>query len=147
MKNFAFIVVAALALSGCSIRTAANDEQKKHEFVLDSLSAGKEKIFNQTMKWIAENFRSAKQVIDYQDKQAGTIIAKGAVNVDQITVFFTLIIDIKENKMRLNYKDLEYRLAGELTSLRSAEYHEKSHRVFEETNQALRSYIVKREDF
>ena len=73
-------------------------------------------IYDKTLQWMAENFKSSKAVIEYQDKQAGTIIGHGSSSIfcsgmecliySEVPFSFTLRVDIKDGKTRTTYKDI-----------------------------------------
>jgi hypothetical protein len=112
MRYFAFALL--LTLSSCMNIRMATKEQMTHQHIAQPAASSREVVFERAMKWIALNFKSAKQVIDYSDKASGSIIAKGiiprvdygaSVNGD---LHFTLSIDIKEDgKMRFSYGGVE----------------------------------------
>jgi hypothetical protein len=76
----------------------------------------KDKIYRQTKIWIAENFRSAKAVTEYDDKEQGTIIGNGNIKypcagLDCVakhdwSVHFTMRVDTKDEKFRLTFSNL-----------------------------------------
>jgi hypothetical protein len=97
----------------------ATPEQTQHEFVKEYTDISKDLIFERAIKWIAQNFKSAKQVIDYQDKSAGTLIAKGIIPDVKyepsigpefgrvVKMSFTLTLDIKDGKARFDYTNVK----------------------------------------
>ncbi|MFW1954318.1 DUF4468 domain-containing protein [Acinetobacter guillouiae] len=82
----------------------------------------KDQIFEDSRVWIAKNFNSANDVIQYADKSSGQIIAKGITGLtclpemgklqcmgySSIRFAFTLIIDVKDNKARLKVENVHY---------------------------------------
>lgn len=127
MKNLYIVLITTTILFGCSTgqhefkpsnrntrpdtssfskyNIKATTEEMTHEYVIDYPGITKDEIFERAIKWIALNFKSAKQVIDYQDKSAGSIIAKGilpevSLEGRYVDISFTLSIDVKENKAR-----------------------------------------------
>jgi hypothetical protein len=103
-------------LVGCAGMQPMTDADRTFERVVEAPGYSKEQIFNGTKIWIAENFRSAKAVIEYENKDAGTIIGNGiipypcsglecAVKPDW-KVPFTMRVDIKDQKFRLTFSNL-----------------------------------------
>ena len=58
-----------------------------------------EKLFDKTMEWIAINYKSAQDVIQYSDKESGKIICKGNFSVNLFMkdgwISHTLSLEIK----------------------------------------------------
>ncbi len=68
---------------------------------------GAEQNYNRVKNYIAINYRSANDVIQFDIKEQ--IIAKGIFTVSHTMVthyiHHTLVIDIKDNKIRITYRD------------------------------------------
>ena len=95
-------------LTGCISMRDATVEQMKHEYVNEFPNMSKTDIYNKCIRWIGINLKSSKNVIDVNDKESGTIIAKAYTNIDfrmnySAFVSFSLMIDIKENKARFRF--------------------------------------------
>lgn len=102
-------------IHGCVSQQLATKEEMTHEFILEYPSLSKDILFDRTLKWIANNFRSAKQVIEYQDKESGAIIGNGVVNITAdgsiigpFPVGFTMNIDLKDGKARYRFLNLNH---------------------------------------
>jgi hypothetical protein len=89
--------------------------------VYEAPNLSKDWIFDKTKIWIAENFRSAKAVVEYEDKSSGVIIGNGqtpfsclASGFDPIcssregrwTTNFTMRVDMKDNKFKVTFSNL-----------------------------------------
>lgn len=116
--------ISILALHGCvSMPTAEEIQQnayKGESQVVDFSNIDKSKIFDASKIWIAKRFTSANNVIQYSDKEKGTIIGKGNFSLKcpdgvgglecmaytSTRAEFTLTIDIKDNKARLTFSDV-----------------------------------------
>ena len=112
MKSFSFCVAVIVSLTamGCMAGLPlASEGQMKYEYVemFDGLT--KEQIFDNALRWIAQNFNSSKAVVDFQDKINGTIVAKGGLpgafssGLYSGTINFTLTLDAKDGKARFRY--------------------------------------------
>lgn len=74
----------------------------------------KAQIYARAQQWIAENFRSSKQVIDLKDADAGFIVGNGAVDIHggvaifktTTTYTFKIRLDIKDEKFRATFTNI-----------------------------------------
>lgn len=84
--------------------------------LIDSTSATKQELYIIAKSWIANSFKSAKDVIQLDDKESGRIILKGIFNLPVKGVWttlydyihFTATIDIKEGKYRILFTDMSH---------------------------------------
>jgi hypothetical protein len=119
MKNI-MLAMLAVMLSACAtsgmVASQATQEQLNPTKVYDVPGAKKELIYDQSMRYIAENFRSSKAVLEYQDKSTGTIIGNGVipypcdgfdcVGKGQWRVRFTMKLEAKDDKFRASFSNL-----------------------------------------
>lgn len=114
MKTLSFLIVALL-LTGCAIPTYQPAKETSIENIIDVPGLGKDQIYNASKIWIAENFRSAKAVIEVDDKAAGLIIGNGQAAYActgslmctvGYSIRFTMRIDIKDQKFKATYSNL-----------------------------------------
>lgn len=114
--GIAAAVVAAL-ISGAATAADLTEEQRTIMQVFEAPAADKAAVFRAGRQWIAENFRSAKAVIEYESADDGTIIGKGfipypcasgweCVAKPDWTVPFTLRFEAKDHRFRLTFSDL-----------------------------------------
>lgn len=114
--GIAAAVVAAL-ISGAATAADLTEEQRTIVQVFEAPAADKAAVFRAGRQWIAENFRSAKAVIEYESADDGTIIGKGfipypcasgweCVAKPDWTVPFTLRFEAKDHRFRLTFSDL-----------------------------------------
>jgi hypothetical protein len=84
--------------------------------ILEFDNKTKSELFTKCNEWIALQYRSANDVIQFIDKDNGKIIAKGiiriVVNGFEGNVRHTLIIDTKDNKVRATYTNFIYYAKG-----------------------------------
>lgn len=113
MKKIAFASVVALA--ALSVNAA---EVKPIENVYDLSTLTKQQIYTGARTWFAENFVSAQDVIQMDDKEAGTIVGNGMVDYKckgfgdcllypSAFIKFTIRIDTKDAKMRTSYSNVD----------------------------------------
>jgi hypothetical protein len=84
--------------------------------IFDAPGYSKNQIFDGAKIWISENFRSAKAVLEYENKDTGTIIGNGiipypcqgwsCIGTGDWKVSFTMRVDIKDQKFRLTFTNL-----------------------------------------
>jgi len=70
----------------------------------------KDELFLLSLDWISKTFRSAKAVVDFQDKEAGKIIGKASIpvtyNFGMVNdTFFNYTIEVKDNKARITIEN------------------------------------------
>ena len=116
-----FLTTAVLAfvgvfVSGCAGLEEAPESERTFERIMEAPGASKDRIFESTKIWIAQNFRSAKAVLEYENKPEGRIIGNGAIDYPcagmeclgkgSWKVQFTMQVDIKEQKFKLTFSNL-----------------------------------------
>lgn len=123
MKRFAFFALIAI-LSGCApgAMTPVQEADKTVSQVYEVPGFTKDQIFTATKVWIAETFRSAKAVTEYENQQEGTLIGNGVINypcsgMDCLAksdwrVPFTMRVDTKDGKFRLTFTNIRLAWSG-----------------------------------
>jgi hypothetical protein len=109
--------ILILTLAGCAGMQPLTDVDRTIVRVVEAPGYSKDQIFEGTKIWIAENFKSAKAVLEYENKDAGTIIGNGIIHYptkgfNSITkgswkVPFTMRVDIKDQKFCLTFSNLQ----------------------------------------
>jgi len=122
MKTSMVLVLSVLSTclftSGCINNPvpAAPSESADFDYVVNLEGFKKEAIYEGVQQWIAENFRSAKHVIEYENKEQGVIIGNGVLSgiildsgMVQLpeTASFTMKVEVRDNKMRLSFSKLQ----------------------------------------
>jgi len=115
MRKVVVCLLMTLAF-GCAGMQPVKEADRSFEKIVEAPGHSKEQIFYGTKIWIAENFKSAKAVLEYENKEAGTIIGNGVISypcsgIDCIAkadwkVPFTMRVDIKDQKYRLTFSNL-----------------------------------------
>lgn len=94
------------------------EEERTIIQVFDVEGASKEAIFQASKMWIAENFKSAKSVIEYEDADSGTIIGNSSitypctggwtcrVRAESWRVTFTMKLEAKDGRFRLSFTNV-----------------------------------------
>ena len=115
-----FVISILMVLSGCVGGLAGLEEapesERTFEKIVEVPGASKDRIFESTKVWIAQNFRSAKAVLEYENKVEGRIIGNGAIDYPcsgmeclgkgNWKVIFTMQVDIKEQKFKQTFTNL-----------------------------------------
>lgn len=106
MKKYIFILVMCLASTLCrgvEIKETSTIFPEYQGIVNSNISASD--LYTKAKLWIAENFRSANDVIQLDSPETGTIICKGIYVYDQgklseMRVHMTLKVEAKDNRFR-----------------------------------------------
>ena len=71
-----------------------------------------DELYRLSMEWMAKTFRSAQDVIQYQDKEEGIIVGKGVVMIawafSPRPTHFTLTIEVRDGRARITFSDIYY---------------------------------------
>ncbi|MDC5602471.1 DUF4468 domain-containing protein [Acinetobacter baumannii] len=121
MKNYLLGVSLILGLTGCAGMPTPTDKPfTEVTQVVELPGQSKDKLFESSKIWMAKNFRSSNDVIQYADKNTGSIIGKGTIQYPckgfmdcsafgKDYIGFTLKIDTKDNKARISFADLTWK--------------------------------------
>jgi hypothetical protein len=118
MKSEAAILFASACfiLSGCMSQQAAT-KQMTHEFIEELPNHPKTEVCDRVVKWIANSFKSAEAVTEYEDKEVGSIVSNGRTEIKpegswvKIPMGYTMNVDVRNEKMRVRFTNLR-RLYG-----------------------------------
>jgi hypothetical protein len=110
MRKYVFLALAVSFLGGCAVTIATIDQEKSLESTMDFPGLSKSELYSKSLNWVARIFNSANDVIQLKDQEAGTIICKGnifiPVLISGFPVHFTLIIDVKDDKIRTRWQNI-----------------------------------------
>ncbi len=110
LKSGSFISILMLLLIGCGQPVVPSSQLTYTEIIEHKELASNS--FEISKMWLANTFNDSKSVIEYSNKENGTIIGKGILkNVSygtlvQMDTRFTLKIEVKDNKTRLTFQDM-----------------------------------------
>ncbi len=109
--------LSILLFVGCAELEPIPDEDKSFNAVYQIPNSSKDTIYNNTRIWIAENFRSSKAVLEYENKEEGVLIGNGSmpypcsgfecVGKENDTVSFTIRVDMKNDKFKLTFSNIK----------------------------------------
>lgn len=87
----------------------AKVEDLSFEEVIDLPGMSKEKLYIRANSWFVDIFNSAESVIQFQDKEEGRLMGKyvtdAEMSVYNYLIKSTIQVDIKDEKVRLLFKD------------------------------------------
>lgn len=88
-----------------------------YEKIAELTGINKEEIYSGAKKWLADSFKSSKNVIQSENETTGQIIGKGTTSiydtensgifVSFISLKFSIQIDCKDSKYRMRFYDLQ----------------------------------------
>ena len=114
----ALIGLSVISIQGCMTpMTVTSQPMENISKVIEVNGKKQNQIFNESKMWIAESFKSANNVIQYQDEGTGSIIGKGNMKYPCVglidcgafgndNINFTIRIDSKDNKARIAVSDV-----------------------------------------
>jgi hypothetical protein len=110
-KNGFWVLAVVFAFAGCASSEEVIDPSAEISKIYD-VELSKDEIYDGSLQFIAENFTSAKSVIEYQDRNSGRIIGNGSTPISDgfmdRPATFTMVIDIKDNRYRISFRSLQY---------------------------------------
>lgn len=117
LRSLLVTVLIVFALAGCAGMQPVKEEDRTFATVVETPGHSRDQIYNSVKIWIAENFRSAKSVIELDSKEEGIIIGNGIINypcsgMDCMAkhdwkVPFTMRVDMKDEKFRLSFSNIK----------------------------------------
>ncbi|ABW68752.1 DUF4468 domain-containing protein [Desulfosudis oleivorans] len=122
MKKLFIIFLSCIFLFSCVFATQRQECEKTFFKVFEAPGYTKDQIYKGMKIWVAENFRSAKSVVELDEPEQGLLIGNGVVSypckgmgclsVGEWRVPFTMRIDVKDNKFRLSFSNLQISAQG-----------------------------------
>lgn len=122
MSIKATIIAAAVLVLGMSSQAfarqaALTDDERTIVQVFEAPNYSKDQIFTGAWMWMAEHFKSAKAVIEYENKDEGVIIGNGVIKYPcsgamecmfkpDWTVPFTMRVESKDGRFRLTFTNV-----------------------------------------
>jgi len=111
VKFLYFILIIPIVFLSCvsekkGVHTYPNPFEFTHIYCV---AGSKNDLFLKANEWVTKTFVSVRDVIKTQDKEAGKIIAKGAIKtISELN--FSLIISYTRYTMTIDVKDGKYRV-------------------------------------
>lgn len=120
MKRITVIATAFLLISlfliGCATPAATLEQESSLERVVEFSGMSQDEIYQSAEDWIARSFRSANDVVQLRDPENGRLVGQGTGS--EVIAFYnryfdyTMIIDIREGRMRVQYENVRSRTVG-----------------------------------
>jgi len=116
--NRALIIImtaAGILASSCSTATtpatsAPPIDYANATFTREFAATGTQKaLYNKSLEYIAESFKSATDVIKYQNPEEGKIIGKAVTSWNSLTgnnVFYTFVIEVADGHAKITAKNI-----------------------------------------
>lgn len=116
------LLLGASGLAEAKRPTPVADGERTVVQVFDAAGHTRDEIFSASKMWIAENFRSAKAVVEYEDRGEGTIVGNGVIaypctggfacriRADAWSVGFTMKVESKDDRFRLTFTNVVLKL-------------------------------------
>ncbi|AJD46732.1 hypothetical protein S7S_01540 [Isoalcanivorax pacificus W11-5] len=117
MKSWLAILCLGV-LSACSgmVPVPVSEQERNFEQVVAVEGMDKDAIYVGLRSWIAENFRSAKSVIEYENQDDGILIGNGVIPYpckgisclakSEWTHPFTMKIEVRDQRFRVTYSNI-----------------------------------------
>lgn len=119
----AFLSYFLIVTSQVQARTFYTTE---HVRIVENLNGDKSNLFNNSKKWVANNFNSAQDAIQYESPEEGQLIIRGIASplcdstvskmqcngYSQAKIAFNLTIDLKDKRARLKFSNYGYARFG-----------------------------------
>lgn len=103
------IICSSITLQAQNIVISGNPIQKDSIIILDT-TLKKDQLYSKGLEWFAINYKSSKNVIELQDKDAGLIIGKGStycfvkggalLQDTKINLSYTVRLSFKDGKIK-----------------------------------------------
>lgn len=107
-RLYPFIFVVSLALSGCASMAMVKDSSERTSEVVETTTQPKTEAYNRIMRWAAQSYGSAQDVIQRSDPETGTIVLAGITDVQRAPGVsfpraYNLTIDVRDERIRFTY--------------------------------------------
>ncbi len=121
MRKVLLLVISVMLLGifeACVPAHAVEKSKIEKSLFISIKGVKKDIIFEKTKQWIASNFRSAKAVIEYDNKEEGTIIGNTILStvcepiplntISNCNYIVSMRVDIKDEKIRIKFFNVQY---------------------------------------
>lgn len=106
----------------------------------------KDQLFDRALLWFADEFKNSKSGIQYQNKETGTIIVQCEDLISFVVsypVFYTLKIEVKDNKVRTTYDKIKVMNVPRTSDITWQFPEKKFEEIFVEVDNNLVDYLKK----
>jgi hypothetical protein len=156
MKKAASVILITLLLMGCGAlknlfgKTTSDPLPTRMQNIYDLPGFDKDLIYDSALSWMKKSFATSEGVINLQDKDSGKIIGKGLTHFfskdstsrGKIPCRYNMIIETKDNKMRVTYDDLTAQWTDKYETPVEEEYQlEQLYNKFTDRDKKMCQYI------
>lgn len=109
--------ILAMLISGCMPQYIKPSDEIKYTQIIKVEGLNKAEIFSKAVQWFSETYNSPNDIISLKDAEAGIIIGRGITNVNaglgvSNTIYYTVKVEIKDNKVRFSGDKFNWTLHG-----------------------------------
>jgi hypothetical protein len=103
-----------LVMTTAGLAQEISPKELTHEFIVAFPGMRKDKIQEKVMRWLENNLRSRKPVIESEDAEKGFVAGNGTVEMRasgdsvDVRVGFTINADVRDGKARFRFLNCEY---------------------------------------
>jgi len=115
--KYIIITLVSVLFIGCAGSLTQLPDDTIIQSVIDLEDKTKDELYVKSMEWLSKTFNESKSVIDYQDKEAGTIIGNGAIQhfysmIINGQVLFAVKLELKDNRARITLSNFMANIIG-----------------------------------
>jgi len=147
----AYLVLLCVFLFGCGTYMAQPPEKTRYEHIKET-TLPPDQVYDKALQWIASTFRSAKAVIEYQDKASGRIIGNGQVDFNRVSrmgvvlpLTFTMTFDVKPGKYKMSFENVLVKYSDGDQPLGDPADTTSAHNEFKRLCDSFDQYLMKKE--
>jgi hypothetical protein len=113
-RFFGVCLLAVLALFSCVSMGETLTEPLSYNEVVDIAGVSSSDLFTKANMWFVDAFKNADSVIQFSDRDSGTIKGKYVSdlvlsNVQQYLITTTITVEVKDEKYRILFTDPNYK--------------------------------------
>lgn len=95
-------------LTGCASMSRMSEDMREVQ-TIEQHDLSKQEAYDRLMRWVAQTYTSANDVVQRSDEETGTIIVKGAERISRagletFAVRYGMTIDVRDGKVRFTQR-------------------------------------------
>jgi hypothetical protein len=154
IRSFAVITIL-FSIIGCQ-STPLTKVDKEIAKTYQVPNMNKKELFHSANMWMAKNYNSSQDVIQYSNEDSGTIIGKGIIPMPcdsskrllcggSILTEYTMTIEVKDNKFRTTFENLQLLIDGNKSNYWNKDAYEDARPVLLEQSDSIFASMIKSE--
>ncbi|MEW6511224.1 MAG: DUF4468 domain-containing protein [Bacteroidota bacterium] len=106
-------VILLLLTTGVTLMQDTAPANLTHQFIINFPGQRKDSLFEKILKWMENNLRSPRPVIEKEDLETGTIAGNGVTEMRaegdtvDVRLAFVFRVDVRDGKARFRFTNLE----------------------------------------